>query len=323
MGKSSDELKPEGWTATFQETVTSVGQTSGSREEPVLRTDIGTMAATISSKSTTTHPRRVKLPIFKGQPDEDADTHLAKFEEMLRANHEQNDETCLELFPSSLDKDAFVWYTQFALRHFKTWEPFAKSFLHYYRKAKEETDLYSIIHNMKQKENELVQSYIGRMKVAMRRLNTKPSDAQRISWLRRSVREALVTVVEQNPTSDADEYERKLIRLDGILQMLKLERADHFKGTEKPETGYRARGDKRNQTENYGGRKFCYIHNRAGHDTKECKQNNLRDQAAVPVNAVDTSTSEQERTDKAMDYYNPDRQRSYHRNYKENGNRPS
>lgn len=62
--------------------------------------------------------RRVKMPTFRGELDEDVDTLLAHFEEMLRANHEQNDVARLELFPRSLDKGAFVWYTQFPPNHF-------------------------------------------------------------------------------------------------------------------------------------------------------------------------------------------------------------
>lgn len=72
------------------------------------------------------YPQRVKIPFFKGAFDEDADTHLARFEEMLRANHEQNDTAQLELFPSSLDKDTFTWYTQFPTNHFQLGGYFAR-----------------------------------------------------------------------------------------------------------------------------------------------------------------------------------------------------
>lgn len=79
-----------------------------------------------------TYPRRVKIPIFKGAFEEDADTHLAQFEEMLRANHEQNDTAHLKLFPNFLDKDAFTWYTQFPTNHFQTWESISQEFLDHY-----------------------------------------------------------------------------------------------------------------------------------------------------------------------------------------------
>lgn len=68
------------------------------------------------------YPRRVKIPIFKGAFNEDANTHLARFEKMLCANHVQNDTARLELFPSSLNKEAFTWYTQFPTYHFQSWE---------------------------------------------------------------------------------------------------------------------------------------------------------------------------------------------------------
>lgn len=64
----------------------------------------------------------MKITIFKGAFDEDADTHLARYKEILCANHEQNDRAQLELFPNSLDKDAFMWYTwytQFPTNHFQ------------------------------------------------------------------------------------------------------------------------------------------------------------------------------------------------------------
>lgn len=41
-----------------------------------------------------THTSRyVKLPIFKGSLDDDPNTHIAQFEKIFLANHEQNDET--------------------------------------------------------------------------------------------------------------------------------------------------------------------------------------------------------------------------------------
>lgn len=144
------------------------------------------------------YQRRVKVPIFKGTSEEDVDTHLAHFEEMLRANHEQNNTARLELFPSSLDKEAFVWYTQFPENHFKNWTDLTEEFLDHYCKAKEESDLYSILQNMTQKKGESVQNYISHLRVAMRRLTVKPSDRQMIRWMRKVVKRSLVVVVEQN-----------------------------------------------------------------------------------------------------------------------------
>lgn len=167
--------------------------------------------------------QRVRLPVFKGRTTEDPDSHLAQFEQYLRANREQNDGACLELFPSSLDGAAFTWYTQFPDDQFSKWGDLSRAFLEHYRKAKEEADLYSVLQNMTQRRTEPVEGYIGRMRVIMRRLTVKPSHGQRISWMRRAVRNSLIKIVEQTPTSDADEYEKRLIQLESTTKMLKIE----------------------------------------------------------------------------------------------------
>lgn len=152
--------------------------------------------------------RKVKMPTLRGDLDEDANTHIARFEEMLLANHEQNDVACLELFPSLLDKGAFIWYAQFPTNHFQTWASFSKEFLDHYRRSKEESDRYRILQNMVQNKGEPVQNYIGGLKVTMRRLSVQPSDGQHMSWMHKAVKSSLVNVVDQNPTSNADKNEK-------------------------------------------------------------------------------------------------------------------
>lgn len=119
-------------------------------------------------------------------------------------------------------------------------------------------------------KGEPVQNYIGTLKVTMRRLNTQPLDGQRISRMRKAVRSGLGNMVEQNPTSNADEYKKRLIRLEGITQMLQSEKLDGGKDEEmvcnKVEVPRHKEKPNRERLEQLP-KKFCEIHMRAGQTT--------------------------------------------------------
>lgn len=87
--------------------------------------------------------------------------------------------------------------------------------------------MLSILQTMKQDEGEIVQAFIGRLRVTMHRLPQIPIDGMRINWMRKEILSNLVRIVEINPTLDANKYEQRLIAQEGVekcLQILILQR---------------------------------------------------------------------------------------------------
>ena len=109
----------------------------------------------------------VHIPYFLGRPGANADTHIAKFEVTCVANSIPLAKF-QEVFPASLQEDAFAWYLRQPA--FAGWNALRNAFLDHFRPLGFASSLKEKLQTIRMGINERVDSYYGQMQDILQRM---------------------------------------------------------------------------------------------------------------------------------------------------------
>ncbi|KAJ1282072.1 hypothetical protein BS78_03G022000 [Paspalum vaginatum] len=116
------------------------------------------------------------LPVFRGDPGECPDAHLARFDRVRRANGAVTPEAAARIFPASLDADAGLWYDEITASGEEAspyppppWHAVRASFLDFFRPPGAADRTRAELMTLKQGPGESVNRYYLRMRGVLRR----------------------------------------------------------------------------------------------------------------------------------------------------------
>uniref|UniRef100_A0ACD5VDI7 Uncharacterized protein n=1 Tax=Avena sativa TaxID=4498 RepID=A0ACD5VDI7_AVESA len=114
------------------------------------------------------------LPVFRGDPGECPDAHLARFDRVCRANNATSTADAARIFPASLDADAALWYDLTASSSPPPWRAVRAAFLDFFRPPDAAGRARAEIMSLRQRPGEPINRYHLRMQGILRR---SPDDA--------------------------------------------------------------------------------------------------------------------------------------------------
>ncbi|KAF8714331.1 hypothetical protein HU200_027795 [Digitaria exilis] len=118
---------PTSHDATTQELIPSSSAASFSQQLPPYIPDPEPDDAIVSYAAV------APLPVFRGDPGECPDAHVARFERVCRANGAVTPAAAARIFPASLDGDAGLWHDLTASSSSPPWHDVRAAFLDFFR----------------------------------------------------------------------------------------------------------------------------------------------------------------------------------------------
>nr|CAB3475813.1 unnamed protein product [Digitaria exilis] len=118
---------PTSHDATTQELIPSSSAASFSQQLPPYIPDPEPDDAIVSYAAV------APLPVFRGDPGECPDAHVARFERVCRANGAVTPAAAARIFPASLDGDAALWHDLTASSSSPPWHDVRAAFLDFFR----------------------------------------------------------------------------------------------------------------------------------------------------------------------------------------------
>ncbi|CAM0880320.1 unnamed protein product [Alopecurus aequalis] len=119
------------------------------------------------------------LPVFRGDPGECPDAHLARFDRVCRANNATSTADAARIFPASLDNDAALWYdltTSHASSSPPPWGAVRAAFLDFFRPPGAADRARAELMSLRQRPGEAVNRYHLRMQGILRRFPDAGAD---------------------------------------------------------------------------------------------------------------------------------------------------
>ncbi|KAM0918090.1 hypothetical protein ACQ4PT_009063 [Festuca glaucescens] len=122
------------------------------------------------------------LPVFRGDPGECPDAHLARFDRVCRANNATSTADAARIFPASLDADAALWYDLTASASASDsssplpWRAVRAAFLDFFRPPGAADRARAELMSLRQRPGEAVNRYHLRMQGILRRFPDAGAD---------------------------------------------------------------------------------------------------------------------------------------------------
>ncbi|XP_062190185.1 uncharacterized protein LOC133893224 [Phragmites australis] len=149
---------------TFQEPTPSSSAASVSQQLPYLPYPDNAVVSYVAV---------APLPVFRGDPGECPDAHLARFDRVCRANGAATSAAAARIFPASLDADAALWYeltsSSAEVSSPPLWHAVRAAFLDFFRPPDAADRARAELMTLRQRPGEAVNRYHLRMQGILRR----------------------------------------------------------------------------------------------------------------------------------------------------------